>query len=160
MPYTYFVPDRKFHELDELLTAVRDTAQRPGYRQAFLKGIEIPGGVTTLRLLRAVEALSRSTTPSIKDVAGRLGVEHSTASRNVDAAVRGGLLTKQTADDDLRRCRLRLSRQGRALLRKASARRQELLLSVTEGWPREDVDRLIELLGALNSGFERMETST
>jgi DNA-binding MarR family transcriptional regulator len=150
----------QLHELDELLTAVRDTTQRPGYRRMFLQGLDIPGGVTTLRLLRAVEALSLSTAPSIKDVAGRLGVEHSTASRNVDAAVRAGLLTKHTSTDDLRRCRLQLTRPGRALLRKASARRQELLRSVTEGWPREDVERLIELLAALSSGFARMETST
>jgi DNA-binding MarR family transcriptional regulator len=148
---------RSLQDLDEVLTAVRLAVHRPGYRQRLLRGLDIPGGITTLRLLRAVETLSRTAAPSIKDVAGRLGVEHSTASRGVDAAVRSGLLTKQSCADDLRRTRLRLSAQGRSLLRKASARRQTLLDCVTEGWPAEDVDRLVELLDALLQGFDRLE---
>lgn len=158
MCYTYQVAaEQQLHELDDLLTAVRLAVQRPAYRRRLLRGLDIPGGISTLRMLRAVEILSGPGAPSIKDVAARLAVEHSTASRGVDAAVRSGLLTKQPCTDDQRRARLALTSQGRRVLKKTSARRRELLEDVTEGWPAEDIARLIELLDALRLGFDRLE---
>jgi DNA-binding MarR family transcriptional regulator len=159
MWYTYCVAgeEQQLYELDDLLAAVRLAVQRPEYRRRLLQGLDIPGGITTLRLLRAVEILSGSGTPSIKDVAARLAVEHSTASRGVDSVVRAGLLSRQPCVDDQRRTRLTLTAQGRSLLRRTAARRRELLEDVTEDWPTEDVARLIELLDALRAGFDRLE---
>jgi DNA-binding MarR family transcriptional regulator len=150
---------QQLHELDDLLAAVRLAVQRPAYRRRLLRGLDIPGDITTVRLLRAVETLSGSGAPSIKDVAARLGVEHSTASRGVDSAVRSGLLSKQPCTDDQRRARLALTSPGRSVLKKTSARRRELLEDVTEGWPVEDIARMIELLDALRVGFDRLEQS-
>jgi DNA-binding MarR family transcriptional regulator len=158
MWYTYCVGGaHRLHELDDLLTAVRLAVQRPEYRRRLLRGLDIPGGVSTLRLLRAVEVLSSSGAPSIKDVAVRLAVEHSTASRAVDSALRLGLLSKQPCVDDLRRTRLALTSQGRTLLKQSAERRREVLEEVTEGWAVEDMTRLIGLLDALRSGFDRLE---
>ena len=127
MRYTYMVRAKAdpLTALDDLLVAVRLVAQRPGYRRRLLAGLEIPGGVTTIRLLRAVEAHSVGPTPSIGDIATRLAVEHSTASRSVDAAVKNGLLSKHSCKEDLRRTRLELTARGRSVLSKTSARRKQ-----------------------------------
>lgn len=162
MSYTYIVPPEadQLTALDDLLAAVRLAAQRPGYRRRLLAGLEIPGGVTTIRLLRAVEAHPEGTAPSIGDIATRLAVEHSTASRSVDAAAKNGLLSKHSCADDLRRTRLELTTSGRAVLSKTSARRKQLLGAATEGWSDDDLARLNELLGAVLAGFDRLESST
>ena len=149
----------RLHDLDDFLTRIRVAIQRPEYRRRLLSGLDVPGGITMLRLLRAVELLSAGNGPSIKDVATRLAVEHSTASRSVDAAVQAGLLSKDSCQDDLRRARLELTSDGRALLSETSRRRRELLDEVTGGWPPEDVDRLVQLLDALCEGFDALESS-
>ena len=151
---------QQLHELDDLLAAVRLAVQRPEYRSRLLRGLDIPGGITMLRLLRAVETFSSSGAPSIKDVAARLAVEHSTASRGVDFAVRSGLLSKQPCVDDLRRARLGLTSRGRTLLEQSSTRRRELLEEVTEGWSADDIAEMIKLLDALRAGFDRLERLT
>lgn len=160
MWYTYTVTAGDLEDLDELLAATRRAVQRPGYRWRLLHGIDLPGGIATLRLLRAVELLGIQGEPSIKDVAARLGIEHSTASRAVDQAVRNGLLTKRGCADDLRRARLTLSASGRAVLAKASTRRRDLLESITEGWSEQDVSRLVQLLQTLLEGFDRLEETS
>lgn len=160
MWYTYTVTEeaKRLRDLDDLLASVRVALQRPEYRRKLLSGLDVPGGITTLRLLRAVEILSVDEAPSIRDIATRLAVEHSTASRSVDAAARVGLLTKHACEQDLRRTRLELTAQGRSLLRKTSARRRELLGKVTEGWLSADIDRLVGLLDALRQGFDGLES--
>ena len=150
---------QRLHDLDDRLASVRVAIQRPEYRRRLLSGLDIPGGITTLRLLRAVQRLGVEEAPSIRDVATRLAVEHSTASRSVDTAVKAGLLKREACEEDLRRTRLSLTARGRSLLKKGSARRRELLASVTDGWPSEDIDRLVELLDALRLGFDRLERS-
>lgn len=154
------MPDpHSLQHLDDLLAALRLAVQRPEYRRRMLQGLNVPGGITTLRLLRAVEVLCDYGAPSIKDVAARLAVEHSTASRGVEGAVRSGLLRKKPCRDDLRRTRLALTAKGRTLLRKAASRRRELLHEVTEDWQADDVNHLVGLLDALKQGFDRMERS-
>lgn len=150
----------RLHELDDLLARVRRVIQRPEYRRRLLEGLDVPGGITMLRLLRAVDVASSEGAPSIKEVATRLALEQSTTSRSVDMAVRANLLIKDACDQDLRRALLRLTPQARALLDETSARRRDLLGSMTEGWPESDIDRLVELLGLLCDGFDAIETRT
>lgn len=157
--YTVLMEAKRLYDLDELLAAVRMALQRPEYRRKLLSGLDVPGGITTVRLLRAVEVLSVDEAPSIKEIATQLAVEHSTASRSVDAAVRNGLLSKHVCEEDLRRTRIELTTRGRSLLTKTSARRRELLGQVTNGWSSVEIDRLVELLDALHKGFDGLESS-
>lgn len=153
-----FVSDlTRLDQLDDLLSGLRLAVQRPGYRRRLLAGLGAPGGVTGLRVLRAVQVLSTDGSPSIKDVAARLAVEHSTASRAVDSAVREGLLRKQPCADDQRRIRLELTPDSEDLLARTGARRTELLATITRGWEQADLDRLIELLEGLQNGYDRLE---
>lgn len=156
------MPDQaaRLYELDELLTRLRLAIQRTGYRRRLLMGMDVPGGVSTLRSLRAVELLSARSAPSIRDVATRLAVEHSTASRSVDTAVRAGLLTKRSCQEDLRRTRLELTRAGRSILEQTSERRREVLAEVTRSWRPEDMEMLIQLLDEFCGGLDYLEKST
>lgn len=139
---------------------MRLVGQRPGYRRRLLAGLDVPGGITTVRLLRAGEAHSEDAAPSIGDIATRLAVEHSTASRSVDAAVKNGLLSKHSCQQDMRRARLTLTARGHSVLSTTSALRRQLLGVATEGWADEDLARLITLLEAVLAGFDRLESSS
>lgn len=146
-------------ELDESLARVRGAIQRPEYRRRLLRGIDVPGGVTTVRLLHAIAVLSETQAPSIGEVATRLAVEPSTASRSIDAVARSGLISKHSCARDSRRARLVLTAQGQAVLEEAVARRRELLSQVTDGWTAAEINRLVELLDRLCQGFDALETS-
>lgn len=149
----------RLSELDDLLARVRVATQRPGYRRRLLEGLDVPGGIPTLKLLRAVEALEEGGAPSIRDVASRLALEHSTVSRAVDVAVRADLLSKQPCDRDLRRALLTLTRKGRTLLARSSEHRQALLAQVTTGWRDAELHDLVRLLDVLCEEFDRLEAA-
>lgn len=160
MRYTYIVPSTdRLHDLDDLLAALRVVVQRPAYRRRLLVGLDVPGGITALRLLRVVELLGRDGSPAIGDVAARLAIKHSTASRGVDAGVRAGLLIKESCAEDQRRARVRLTAEGRKVLKRTSSRRRQMLAQVTEGWSAADLDRMVLLLEDLREGFDRLEDS-
>jgi DNA-binding MarR family transcriptional regulator len=83
---------------------------------------------------------------SVGLVARALGVEHSTASRLVDRAVRGGFVVRSSSTADARRAALALTRAGRSLHERASAFRRDRLAEVVAGWPAADVETLSLLL--------------
>jgi DNA-binding MarR family transcriptional regulator len=147
----------RLHELDDLVSRVRTVIQRPGYRRRVLTGIDVPGGISTLRTLRVVANFSVDGKPSIKEVATRLGVEHSTASRSIDTAVRAGLLHKSACDRDQRRIRVGLTPSGDEVLAETSERRRALLGDIVADWPDGDVDDLVRLLTELCRGFDHVE---
>lgn len=147
----------RLHELDDLLSRVRTAIQRPGYRRRIVGGLDVPGGVSTLRTLRIVATLSADGDPSIKEVATRLGVEHSTASRSVDTAVRAGLLRKRPSDLDQRRILVDLTPAGESLIGETSERRRDLLGDIVSDWPDGDVDQLVRLLTTLCHGLDDVE---
>lgn len=141
--------------LDEAIVGFRAATQRPAYRQRLLKDIDFEGGIASLRLLRSVERQSvDGTGPSIRQVATDLGVEHSTASRSVDALVRADLLSRARCSDDQRQARLHLTDRGRASLSAATGRRQEVLASLVEDWEATDLRTLTRLLDRLRHGFD------
>lgn len=155
MRYAYEVASSRYDELDELLTRILNTRQRPDWRRRLLDGAAPGTSMSSLRALRAVE--QRELTgqcASIGDVADFLAVEHSTASRTVSAVVAAGLLTKRPAADDQRRTLLTLTDVGRETLTQVTERRREMLTEVVAGWPDADVDTLVTLLLRLVTGLE------
>ncbi len=147
--------DATIEDLDEAIFGFRAATQRPAYRQRVLEGVDFEGGIAALRLLRSVERLTLAGTgPSIRQVATELGVEHSTASRSVDALVRTGLLTRARCTDDQRQARLLLTDRGTESLAAATARRQEVLAAVVQGWDPADLHTLTRLLDQLRGDFD------
>lgn len=147
--------DDTIADLDEAVVGFRAATQRPAYRQVLLKDIDYEGGIASLRLLRSVERESADGTgPSIRQVATDLGVEHSTASRSVDALVRAGLLSRTRCSDDQRQARLQLTERGRASLDATTRRRQDVLASLVEDWDQADLRTLTRLLDRLRHCFD------
>jgi DNA-binding MarR family transcriptional regulator len=91
-------------------------------------------------------AMAAGSDPAIADVAAFADVEHSTASRLVDRAVRAGLVTRTRSARDARRTALHLTEAGRALQHRATAFRLGWLAGVLTDWPPEDVTRFAQLL--------------
>ena len=148
------VPHSRYDHLDELLTRLHVARQRPSWRRRLLDGNTV-ANVSTLRVLRAVEhAQQTAAGASISDVAEYMAVEHSTASRTVGAVVAAGLLTKEYATDDQRRCVLVLTDVGRKALATVTDRRRELVAETIADWPDADVDTLVALLERLTERFE------
>lgn len=141
--------------LDEAIAGFRIASQRPAYRDRVLIGLPFDGGIASLRLLRSVERLTDADQgPSIRQVAADLGVEHSTASRSVDALVRAGQLSRARCSVDQRQVRLALTEQGRAALDEATAHRRTVLASLVEDWDETDLLELTRLLDRLRAAFD------
>lgn len=146
-----------FRQLDDLLARVRVTQQRPWYR-ARLLGTDSVGSPAELRVLRAVETRSvGGGQPAIREVAEELALEHSSASRAVDAVVRKGLVAKSPAVHDSRRAILSLTDAGRRALAVTTQRRMTLFVEATRGWDPDDVARLTGLLGRLADDLDSLE---
>lgn len=144
-------------ELDDALFDIQRVARRPGYRARLLAAMDAPVELSTVRVLRAVERAG-DTAPSIGDIAERLTIDPSTASRFVDQQVAAGYLQRHRDAADGRRSRLVLSDTGRALLGEVTAARRRILAEVTAGWNAADLDRLGDLLVHLRNDFDQLES--
>jgi DNA-binding MarR family transcriptional regulator len=98
-----------------------------------------------------VEACARAAAEdraaTVADIADFADVEHSTASRLVDRAARGGLVTRARSAEDARRTVVGLTGAGRALQEEAAAFRLGWLARVLADWPETDVVAFAALLG-------------
>lgn len=88
-----------------------------------------------------VEAVSAAGEPTVGEVAHRLGLDHSGASRMVAAATASGYLTRSRSSADARRTVLRLTAEGHALLHAAHQWQQAAFAELTAAWPAADRER-------------------
>ena len=128
--------DGPLHEIDDALVRLRrlwSTAPRGPDMSSVL----------------VVEACARRSVPStVGEVARFAGVEHSTASRLVERAVRAGYVERAA---DGRRAALRLTASGRELRERAVAFRTAWLAGVLEEWPEADRALFARLLGRFST---------
>lgn len=142
--------DANLDQLDEFLVRIRVANNRPAYRRRLLTGATYLTSLAELRVLRAVERRTCDRTgPSIGDIAEELGIEHSTASRSVAAAVEAGLLTRSASADDQRRSNLELTERGRKGLAETTERRRALLAESVSEWSEDELAHLTEMLARL-----------
>lgn len=148
------MPDsrRILDQLDEVLLEVRHLFRSPDFRRLVLRSVEVE--LSTLRLLRAVER--HPSDPSVSEVADTLGIDQSTASRQIEQAVKAGYLTRQRCANDARRSKLTLTADGTAVLADASRNRLDALGQVTADWSDQDLRDLVRLLNELRDGFDRV----
>jgi DNA-binding MarR family transcriptional regulator len=83
---------------------------------------------------------------SVADVADRLDVAHSTASRLVERAVISGVVTRTRDDTDHRRVTLVLTAEGDDLVRRSTQFRFGYLATLLRDWPSDDVAAFSTLL--------------
>ncbi len=151
------MPTSSLLALDDALFDLQRLTRRPGYRAELLARLGSRVEFSTVRVLRAVQR-ARQQPPSIGDIAERMLIDPSTASRLVDQQVDAGYLVRQRHPQDGRRSQLALTDAGRDLLREVTAARRELLTEVTQAWDPEDLERLGDLLGRLTADFHQLES--
>jgi DNA-binding MarR family transcriptional regulator len=93
-----------------------------------------------------VVVLLRTGPIRMSDLAGELMLDKSTLSRQVDAAVRTGLVERVVDPSDARARLVRLTETGRERLSRQRAERLGRWRGALAGWDRADVVRLTELL--------------
>jgi DNA-binding MarR family transcriptional regulator len=138
-------------DLDVAITAFRRFWNRPAIKERFLAELGQTVTPSLYTVLRAV-ASAEADEPCVGDVAADLNVDASTASRFVAEAVTAGLVSRATSKADRRRSVLRVTPQGRHLLRRGAEVRMSLLAEITSEWAEDDVETLAVLLARLAHG--------
>ena len=136
-------------QLDDALIRLRRLWQTPSIKRVLVE----PDGqrleISTVLVTDAVNRLQHADPPMVArvaDIADRLEVAPSTASRLVDRAVRAGMVTRGGDAADGRHVILTLSPAGSALLGRAFLFRTRYLEQVLKGWTCDDVATLARLL--------------
>lgn len=128
------------HEFADLVvTSARSPAQRERLRAA----AGVPVTVANITALRTIE---RHGPLPVTDLARRLGLDQSTASRQVRPLEEHGLVRRSPADGDRRVAHLAITRAGRSLLQ----RLRDVALNdydvALAGWSPQDRAQLASLL--------------
>ncbi|QDP96749.1 MarR family transcriptional regulator [Microlunatus elymi] len=106
---------------------------------------------TPMALLHVVQ----DTDPRLGDLAERLRVKPSVASRAVAALETDGYVKRVADPDDARACRIHLTDAGRAHLRRRQERAVELIARSFADWTDEDAERSVRLLKRLEDSVVR-----
>lgn len=92
-------------------------------------------------------------------VAGRLGIDQSTASRLVAETIREGYLSRAASEADGRRIRLELTEAGRKLAGDARRYQRSVFEDLTREWPEEERDQFARLLAKFADSVAQAEAS-
>ena len=148
--YSTYVPappsDATLRRLDDALLRLRRLwAPPPAASFAVETGAD--GARVAMSTVLVVEACGQAAGEvAVTDVARFLAVEHSTASRLVERAVRGGYVSRGRSATDARRVALTLTGSGRALRERAIGFRTQWLRDTIPGWDGQEVAELAGLL--------------
>lgn len=147
-------PDRELLRVYEFVELVASSvrSRRQSERMARVAGVPI-----TTASLAALRLVHRHGPIAVADVAQRLGVDQSTASRQLRPLGEHGLITRSADARDRRVARLSSTAAGRALLervRDVSLNDFDVALA---GWPARDRRLLAELLDRFRKGLLETE---
>jgi DNA-binding MarR family transcriptional regulator len=113
--------------------------------------LELPGGgkldLAKVLACEAIADLSGGVPATVKEVAGYLDLEPSTASRLLSDAQADGLLSREQNPRDRRSTVVRLTADGERLVALTRPMRLGYLGHVTAEWASDDLSRLAELVG-------------
>ena len=118
-------------------------------RERARSGDVTPQQAETLQLIAERGALSTST------LATMLGIDPSTASRNLSGLERAGLITRQKGSDDGRQTDVRLTPRGRRAAQTVGTGASSALGSLLDRVPRGDRARIIDALEVLAKAIDR-----
>lgn len=118
-------------------------------RERARTGDVTPQQAETLQLIAERGALSTST------LATMLGIDPSTASRNLSGLERAGLITRQKGSDDGRQTDVRLTPRGRRAAQTVGTGASSAFGSLLDRVPRGDRARIIDALEVLAKAIDR-----
>lgn len=111
-------------------------------------------GAATPRQLAVLRAVDLGGLVTVGEIAVRLSLHPSRASRLVQSALRHGLLSRHASQHDGRRVELQLTPQGRKLSRAAAALQQRGLVRALRSFPGPERRQLAALLTRLTVALE------
>jgi DNA-binding MarR family transcriptional regulator len=92
----------------------------------------------------------------LSDLANRMEIDASTASRHVRALETAGLIRRSADPDDGRAFRVELTEQGIEEWETASKRRMELLSQAMDGWSDSDIETFEKLMTRFADGVTNL----
>lgn len=92
----------------------------------------------------------------VKALAGGMGIDSSTVTRQVAPLVDSGLVKRTSHPEDGRAVVLALSARGLARLEEVRSSRRELMARVTEGWSEEERESFTALLTRFNLSLSEL----
>ncbi len=107
---------------------------------------------TELRLLDAVR-VEQDQGATVGEIARRLGIDPSRASRQVASAVKNGLLERHAEQGDGRAVVLRVTRRGAVLQEQGSELTRARIALALAGWSASDRERFAALFGRFCEGM-------
>jgi len=139
----------RLHEYNELVAA---SARSSAQHERIVRAADLPLTGASLALLRLVE---RHGPIAVGDVARRVGVTASTASRQLAPLEEHGLIERASDPGDARIARLRATRAGERALERA----RDVMLNdyrvALRGWSRADLEQLGALFVRLRADLLR-----
>jgi DNA-binding MarR family transcriptional regulator len=92
----------------------------------------------------------------LSDLATRMEIDASTASRHVRALEQAGLVRRSADPDDGRAFRVELTDEGTKEWQAASQRRMELLTQAMNGWTEQDIETFEKLMSRFADGVTNL----
>jgi DNA-binding MarR family transcriptional regulator len=135
--------DDELRTIDSFIEFIETVARSPFQRERVL-------GAAATKLsgagLNALRMIARNGPIAGTEVARRLGVDQSTASRQIRPLEDAGLIARTTDDADRRVAWLEATDQGRAVLERIHGQRRKDAERVLGDWSAKDVSELARLL--------------
>jgi DNA-binding MarR family transcriptional regulator len=103
--------------------------------------------------LQALAVLARTDASRVSEVADRLRIDLSVASRQISALESAGWVAREPDPDDRRAQRLRVTDAGQTVLEDTRTRMVDAYSHVLEGWSEQDVLALTTALERLREDF-------
>jgi len=131
-------------DLDAVIGAVLRATQ--AFVGLALRSLAVAGAPITLAQYRMLAVLDDEERQNVRDLAGRLGVERSTATRMCDRLVGAGLIDRTTDPTDRRAVLIALTAQGRAVVATVTRARRDNVASLLRTLPPARREQLVDLL--------------
>jgi DNA-binding MarR family transcriptional regulator len=135
--------DDELHAIDRFLELIESVARSPQQRERVLDAAGVPLSGAGLNALRLI---ARHGPLPVTEVARRLGVDQSTASRQIKPLEDGGLLDRTADDADRRVAWLAVTEDGRGVLARVHDLRRHDLALVLADWSARERSELARLL--------------
>ncbi|GAA4477875.1 MarR family winged helix-turn-helix transcriptional regulator [Gluconacetobacter asukensis] len=140
----------KLPALHRALIEIVGVMNRPERNEAMLKA----AGLTLERALFPLLVLVERLGPiGVVDLAGRVGRDHTTVSRQIARLAELGLVTRHGSTADRRVREATITPQGKAATDAVDRARETMAIALFQDWSETDFDQLIRLIGMLAEGM-------
>lgn len=140
-----------YRDLHSALVEITIAMNRPQRDEELIEEAGLSLDKSLFKLLVAVERLGPV---GVVDLAERMGLDHSTVSRQVSKLESLGLITRQPSATDGRVREAVLTKAGRTATDKIDKARQRMAREIFETWEDKDVADLVQLMSRFAKAFQ------